>query len=180
MMDTMPFWKRPKFSVLFVCTANICRSPLAHGILREKLKQAGLGRLIRVDSAGTHALSGQRPDPRVQKIARENGVSLVRIKARAIQERDFQTFDLILVMDQANLHAIQEQCPELHRSKVQLLLDELPEQDLREVADPYFGDWEGFVRTYALIDLALSAWMPKFLVRLERLLGENGGVDAQS
>lgn len=167
-INKMPFWKPPKFSVLLVCKANICRSPLAHGILREKLKQTGLHRLIRVDSAGTHATASKRPDQRIQAVARKNGVSLSRIKSRAIHDRDFDVFDLILVMDQSNLQSIHEKCPKEHQGKVQLLLDVLPESDLREVADPYYGNWEGFVSTYALIDSALSAWIPKLHDRFAR------------
>lgn len=165
----MPFWKRKNLSVLFVCTANICRSPLAHGMMKDKLKQAGLLDQVHVDSAGTHVNTARyRPDPRARQVAEQNGVNISRFKARQVRHKDFRQFDYILAMDTQNLTWLLEQCPEEYKPKVHRLLEIASSQKRLDVPDPYFGNQSGFEQVYGLLDPALTC----FLVELERRLAE--------
>ncbi len=149
-----------KISVLFVCTENICRSPMAQGLLEHKLRQAKLHRLVQVESAGVCASQpGHRPDIRVQKVARANGVKLRRIKARRIKAEDFSRFDYILAMDAEHCAELEDICPPEHRHKVGLVMNYAPQTEMREVPDPYYGSLEGFNRVFNLLDLALDGLM---------------------
>lgn len=141
---------------------------MAHGILREKVKQAGLSRQIRVDSAGTHALTGQRPDPRARGVAMAHGINISRIKARQLLPEDFQRFDYVLGMDSANLEFMQGLCPEGCLIKVRKVCGAGPEAN--DVPDPYFGNPAGFERIYDILDRALS----EFLEELEAHLLNKG------
>src|SRR3546814_10471527 len=96
-----PSSTRPAWSVLMVCTGNICRSPTAHGMLRHSLQQAGLHEVVHVDSAGTHGYHvGEPPDPRSIDTARRNGVDITMQRARKLAPADVDRFDLILPIDQ--------------------------------------------------------------------------------
>jgi protein-tyrosine phosphatase len=143
-----------KLSVLMVCTANICRSPMAAGLLLHQLKQQGLVKQVRVDSAGIRAIKGYRPDPRAREAVKKVGVDIGSMRARSIKNEDYSTFDLILCMDQGHYAALQEQCPEEHRHKIMLIMDFAPQHDQREVPDPYFGNASGFERVLGLLEAA--------------------------
>ncbi len=89
--------------VLMVCMGNICRSPMAEGMLRKALQAAGLDRHVEVDSAGTHAYHiGSPPDPRAQHAVRQRGVEISHLRGRQVADADFERFDYILVMDGDN------------------------------------------------------------------------------
>jgi protein-tyrosine phosphatase len=112
------------FSVLFVCMGNICRSPTAHGVFRHKVMEQGLSNAVEVDSAGTHNFHpNSPPDERSQAHAGKRGYDLSDLRARQIQDSDFEKFDLILVMDLDNLALLQEQCPSMHQHKVRRLTE---------------------------------------------------------
>lgn len=149
--------------ILMVCLGNICRSPLADGLLREKVKELNLD--VTVDSAGTsnHHV-GQAPDARMRATAREMGLSIDNLQARQFTKNDFKEFDLIFVMDKsnyANVISLAESAEE--RKKVHLMLNELyPNKDL-EVPDPYFGGDQGFIEVYNLLDEATNALIEKRL-----------------
>jgi protein-tyrosine phosphatase len=136
-------------SVLFVCLGNICRSPLAEGILRHRLVGAGLERRVRVDSAGTgnwHA--GKAPDPRSVEIAARNGIDLSGLRARQVGAADFERFDLILAMDHDNLAALERlgsRSGLARRGNVRRFLQ-------RDVPDPYYGGPEGFQAVFDMLD----------------------------
>ena len=99
-------WK--KISVLFVCMANICRSPTTEGIARHYLESEGIEGYFIVDSAGIHvSRSGCAPDPRAIQIAQENGVDLKGIKSRAFRDKNFEEFDYILSMDEENFQDLE-------------------------------------------------------------------------
>ena len=153
-------WFRPELRILFACTANVCRSPLAEAMLRQRLRVLGLGRRVRVSSAGTRVgQAGRRPDPRVQKLAAENGVPLGQIRASQLTPAMIQASHYILVMDQGHVLDIAEllAVPELPGT-VQLLGAYLPgdlDRDI-EIQDPYYGDWQGFCEVFDRIDLALD------------------------
>ena len=140
-----------------VCTANICRSPMAEGIMRHRLQELGLQRAIRVASAGTRAsLPGHKPDARAQKALAEAGVSLSRIKARQITVKDMLRSDYIVAMDTAIYDNLIEMCPPEHRHKVSLLMSYAPELGMEEVPDPYYGSYSGFEKVFQLIDPAVT------------------------
>lgn len=136
--------------LLFVCLGNICRSPTAHAVMRQKVQQAGLP--IAVDSAGTSASHrGDAPDARSIKVASQ--YSFKGLRSRPVQEQDFSQFDLILAMDAQNLTELQRRCPPEHQHKIKLLLEYHPEYPKwREVPDPYYGGSGGFALVLQLIE----------------------------
>ncbi|MEL6615856.1 MAG: low molecular weight protein-tyrosine-phosphatase, partial [Bacteroidota bacterium] len=92
-------------SVLFVCLGNICRSPLAEGLMQEKVDAAGLSADVEVDSAGTGGWHvGAPPDRRMQATAARHGTDLSKLKARQLTRADLDAFDHVFVMDKSNLH----------------------------------------------------------------------------
>ena len=142
----------PLFSVLTVCTGNICRSPTADGLLRHELAKAGLSDRVRVDSAGTHDYHiGDPPDPRSCAAARAFGVDLTGLRARQVAASDFAAFDLILAMDEGHYALLRHDCPPPHRHKVKLYLDYAP-QFGRTVPDPYYGGPDGFDAVYRICE----------------------------
>lgn len=138
-------------SVLFVCMGNICRSPTAEGVFRERAAVAGLELLI--DSAGTHGYhAGEAPDRRSQKHALRRGYDLSRQRARQVKADDFKRFDLILAMDQHNLAVLKDKCPPEQQHKLKLLLSYGQLDPQGEVPDPYYGGDAGFERVLDLIE----------------------------
>ncbi len=139
--------------VLMVCLGNICRSPLAQGILESKINPEDA---IVVDSAGTggwHA--GEKPDNRSIAVAKQNGIDISKQRARQFNVDDFKTFDLIYVMDKSNLENVLQLAPNLEaKNKVKLILNEIfPDQNL-DVPDPYYGVEDGFKNVYNMLDAA--------------------------
>jgi protein-tyrosine phosphatase len=160
-----------KVSVLMVCRHNICRSPMAAALLRQRLKTAGLDRWVKVDSAATHGdMLGARVDERARTVAIQAGVDIGRSKSRLIKPRDYRKFDHILAMDSANYEALAAQCPEQYRDKLALLLSFAPlgsSPNSLDVPDPYFGSLNGFERVFSLMEAPVDA----LLNCLERDLG---------
>ncbi len=141
------------FSVLFVCMGNICRSPTAHGVFRQKVINHGLENLVRVDSAGTHNYHpGSPPDERAQAYAAKRGYDLSDLRARRIQDADFEDYDLILVMDLDNLSDIQDECPREHQHKVRRLTEFCLKHEAQVVPDPYYGGNNGFETVLDLVE----------------------------
>jgi len=140
-----------------VCLGNICRSPLADGVLRQKVEQRGL--LWEVDSAGTANYHiGEPPDERMIKTAQGRGVDISWLRARQFSQQDFKGFDRIYVMDRSNRsNVLKLTNEEDDRQKVYLLLDHLYPGEAAEVPDPYYGNSEDFDRVYTLIDEATNA-----------------------
>lgn len=140
--------------VLMVCSGNICRSPTAEGVLRAKLRQAGLGRQIAVDSAGTHGFHvSEAPDPRAVQSAKRRGYDLSKLRARPMDQRDFLRFHWILAMDQKNMIWLTQNLPEAAPARIALLLEQAG-SPVHEVPDPYYGGAEGFERVLDLIEPA--------------------------
>lgn len=137
-----------------VCLGNICRSPLAEGVLQEKLNRKGLD--IKVDSAGTGGWHvGQGPDLRAIAIANKYGVDISNQKARQFSSTDFEEFDIIYAMDGSNLSDIVSLAKSSEDiEKVRLILDELNVGNNNYVPDPYYGGDEGFEKVYELLDAA--------------------------
>ena len=139
--------------VLFVCMGNICRSPTAHGVFAHLVERQGLGHLITIDSAGTHAYHvGEPPDSRAQQTAAQRGVDLSELTARRVYDDDFQRFDYVLAMDRDNLTNLRAMCPQHLRDRVQLFLDYAPGRDETEVPDPYYGARNGFDQVFDMVE----------------------------
>ena len=138
--------------VLMVCLGNICRSPLAEGILKSKIN----GQHVFVDSAGTGAWhSGELPDKRSIAVAKKNGIDLSDQRARLFLVEDFERFDHIYVMDQSNYKNVCRLAPdEEAMNKVQLILNEIHPDQNREVPDPYYGGDSGFDHVFQMLNEA--------------------------
>ncbi|MBB3046307.1 protein-tyrosine phosphatase [Litorivivens lipolytica] len=143
--------------VLFVCLGNICRSPTAHAIFEQRVKDAGLSDRVSVDSAGTGDWHiGRPPDPRATEAAAKRGFDMSHLRARQFCTEDFQNFDYILAMDEANLSDIQALAPASHGARVELFLDYASHFTEREVPDPYYGGDEGFTHVLDLVEDAAN------------------------
>ena len=145
--------------VLFVCLGNICRSPAAEAIFKQKIKDRDLENLFFVDSAGTGGWHvGNLADPRMRETASLRGVELTS-RSRQIDENDLYEFDHILVMDKDNLHAVKSLTPDPLNSctsKIKLILSYSKDSKLEEVPDPYYGGQDGFDKVLDLLDDAID------------------------
>ncbi|GLZ85454.1 phosphotyrosine protein phosphatase [Metapseudomonas resinovorans] len=152
--------------VLFVCLGNICRSPTAEGVLRHKLREAGLAERVQVDSAGTgdwHV--GKAPDARTRVAAQRRGYDLSKQRARQVARGDFGDFDLILAMDENNLANLRRLRPGDSSSELDLFLRRY-QLELDEVPDPYYGGEEGFEQVLDLVERACEALIVEIKGRL--------------
>ena len=139
-------------NVLFICMGNICRSPTAEGVFRDKVKQADLEDKISIDSAGTHAYHvGNPPDERAQEAALKRNVDLSMQRARRVDVSDFPAFDYIVAMDESNRENLLSICPEGYEDRVHLFLDFANSKEI-EVPDPYYGQGRGFEIVLNLIE----------------------------
>jgi protein-tyrosine phosphatase len=147
----------PELRILMVCMGNICRSPTAEGMLRQKLNEAGLAERIEVDSAGTYGgHAGDPPDPRSQRHAARRGLDLSALRARQVAEDDFRRFGLILAMDEDNLEALERVRP-ADAPPPRLLMEFARRPGApREVPDPYYGGPDGFERVLDLVEDACT------------------------
>jgi len=144
--------KQDKISVLFVCMGNICRSPTAEGVFRHFVQKAGLADRIKIDSAGTHAYHTDEPaDRRASAAAERRGYSLADIRARRIQNKDFESFDYIVAMDRLNHITLVDRAEAEYHDKIKLFLD-FSSADEDEVPDPYYGGAAGFERVLDLVE----------------------------
>src|SRR5690606_15304055 len=140
--------------ILMVCLGNICRSPLAEGILKSKLPKQN----FIVDSAGTANYHvGIAPDVRSIAVAKKYGLDISNLKGRQFSTTDFDMFDLIYVMDESNYNNVLSVARnESDKAKVKLILNEMyPNQNL-VVPDPYYGGEEGFENVYKMLDEACT------------------------
>ncbi|MGS0892494.1 low molecular weight protein-tyrosine-phosphatase [Burkholderia stagnalis] len=157
-----------RFAICFVCLGNICRSPTAEGVMRHQVDAAGLAGGIEIDSAGTgdwHV--GEPPDTRAQAAARARGYDLSALRARQVSAADFERFDLLLAMDEANFAELRRRCPPRHRDKVRLLMEFAPGAET-EVADPYFGGAQGFEQVLDQVERACEGLLETLRARTAR------------
>ena len=148
-------------NVLMVCLGNICRSPLADGLLRKKVKEKNLN--IEVDSAGTSGIHAcESPDIRMQKVAKDFDTLIDTLKSRKFIVKDFDKFDLILAMDKSNYQNIRQMArSQEDKDKVHLILEFTGNENLKEVPDPYYGGEQGFTDVYNLLDEATDKLLSK-------------------
>ncbi|GGW42985.1 low molecular weight protein-tyrosine-phosphatase [Arenibacter certesii] len=137
--------------VLMVCLGNICRSPLAEGILKEKVDLDN----IYVDSAGTANYHiGKQPDPRSIAVAKKHGIDISGQRCRQFTKEDFKHFDYIYAMDKDNYNNIMALANNsIEQQKVKLILHHMPPSE-QEVPDPYYGGDDGFESVFQLLDSA--------------------------
>ena len=136
------------YSVLFVCLGNICRSPLAEAAFREEARRLKLD--VIVDSAGTGSWHvGSPPDPRAQAVARKNGIDISSLRGRQVKPIDYRRFTHVVALDEDNLANLRRLAPPDATAELSLLLDHVEGREGQPVADPYFGDDDGFDLTWA-------------------------------
>jgi protein-tyrosine phosphatase len=147
--------------ILMVCLGNICRSPLAEGILKHKVSQHDLA--WEVDSAGTGAWHiGELPDRRSIAKAREYGINITDQRARQLKPEDLSYFDLILTMDESNYrNALQLASSEKEEAKVKMIMDYVSPGQRIDVPDPYWDD-DGFEQVYQMLDRACGVIIEKY------------------
>jgi protein-tyrosine phosphatase len=150
--------------ILMVCLGNICRSPLAEGLMKSKIAKAGLD--WEVDSAGIggwHA--GDLPDRRSIAVAKHHGIDISEQRARQIRREDLRNFNLILAMDYSNLQQIEHLAAQVkdRKAQVEMILNYVNPAKDRSVPDPYYGDKEDFESVYQLLDEATERVMEALL-----------------
>jgi len=145
--------------ILMVCLGNICRSPLAEGILQHKTKNTN----VFVDSAGTASYHiGKLPDIRSIEIANKYGIDLSNQRARQFSEKDYDNFDKIYAMDTHNYASIISiSRNENDRNKVELILNKINPKSCDSVPDPYYGEGDGFQKVYDMLDKACDTIVSK-------------------
>ncbi|AHY47146.1 Protein-tyrosine-phosphatase [Rubrobacter radiotolerans] len=152
--------------VLFVCMGNICRSPVAEGVFRKLVEEAGLGGRIRVDSAGTGAWHlGHEPDERAQRSVLSRGIDISDVRARRLVSEDLDRFDYVLTMDEYNLREVRALGD--GKTVVRPFMDYHPDPEVTEVPDPYYGAEDGFAEVLDLVEAASERLLEE--IRRERL-----------
>ncbi len=144
-----------KIKILMVCLGNICRSPLAEGILKSKIDSNN----VYVDSAGTgHWHIGKKPDPRSIEVAKKHQLDITDQRARQFSKQDFDDFDYIFVMDNSNKKDILSIARnDSDKEKIHLILNEIFPNENMDVPDPYYGGSEGFQNVYRMLDLSCDS-----------------------
>lgn len=143
-----------------VCLGNICRSPTAHAVFQQRLADAGLLARVQVESAGTGDFHiGAAPDVRAVAAGASRGYDLTPLRARQVVASDFETFDLLLAMDENNLRDLQRQSPPAQRDKLQLFMD-FAGAGMHSVPDPYYQDAAAFQHVLDLVETAADGLLP--------------------
>ncbi len=144
----------PLLRVLFVCSGNICRSPLAEALFKSMAGEVGLGERFVVDSAGTHGYhEGDPADPRTRHVGRRHGLTVDSI-ARAVVDADFDRFDLIIAMDRGHRRELMSRAGAGRSATIRMMREFDPEAREHDVADPYYGGEEGFENMYLTLESA--------------------------
>ena len=153
--------------LLVVCLGNICRSPMAEGLLRARIESSPLRGRILVDSAGTgdwHV--GRPPDPRAIATAARHGVDIAALRGRQVNAADFQRFDWVLCADRANLRDVHALAPPAARAQSALLLEWSGlENGIAEIPDPYTGGTSHFEQVWGLLDRAAGGVVARLQAR---------------
>ncbi len=162
-----------KIKVMFVCLGNICRSPLAHGLFRDFVAEAGLADHFEIESSGTGAWHvGEPPHARMRQTARRHGLSLDDLRARQFVAADLEAYDHIFVMDKGNLNDVLYLDPhDRHGHTVRLFREFDPDPGDFQVPDPYYQG--RFDHVYAIVARTARALLDR-LVEEHDLAGEEG------
>lgn len=148
--------------ILMVCLGNICRSPLAEGILKDKVRKAGLNWIV--ESAGTNRYhTGEPPHPLSQKVALQNGIDISDQRARSFVREDIQQYDRIYALAGDVLEDIRSIAGvDFDATKVDLLLNEQFPNENKEVPDPYYGTEPGYHEVFAMINEVCDRILEKY------------------
>jgi protein-tyrosine phosphatase len=143
---------------------NICRSPSAEGVFRSLLAARAPQLTVEIDSAGTHDYHvGEPPDERAIAAARRRGIDLSALRARTVRLSDFDSFDLILAMDEQNLHELRRRAPAARHERIRLMMEFAPLSSMRAVPDPYYGGAQGFEQVLDLLEEASEGLLREML-----------------
>jgi len=150
--------------ILFVCMGNICRSPTAEGVFRRLLAERQLEQQFEVDSAGTHDYHvGEPPDARSVAAARRRGIDLSGLRARMVDARDIERFDLILAMDAQNLEELRRRFEPSQHGRLALMMSYAIDAPTTGVPDPYYGGSQGFEDVLDLLEQAAEGLLQELL-----------------
>ncbi len=155
-----------KKKILFVCLGNICRSPSAEGIMKKKVKEAGLEKFFEIDSAGIQGYhEGELPDSRMRSHASNRGYDLVS-HSRPIKTKDFFYFDLIIGMDDSNIQHLMQKAPDLEsQEKIHRMTDYCRKFSHDHIPDPYYGGYNGFELVLDLLEDACDGLLEELRSR---------------
>ena len=142
--------------VMFVCTGNLCRSPMAEGMLRARAADAGLAETVLVDSTGMHAEIGRAPEPLAIDVAGEYSADISGLSSRPFGRLDFERFDHFIAMDLGHLDFLQATCPQNSSVDIRLLLDDVGDFKRLEVPDPYMQDRSTYAFAARLINVGID------------------------
>ena len=157
----------PKLKILFVCMGNICRSPTAEGVFKAKLQHGNLLGSIHVDSAGTHNYHpNSPPDSRSQLHALKRGYDLSNLRARAVNDDDFEKFDLLITMDWDNRALLEQRCPPHLQHKIRGFAEFLKASKATVIPDPYYGDEQHFEHVLDLVEEASEGLMEFVIMKV--------------
>lgn len=147
--------------ILMVCLGNICRSPLAEGILAQKAIQKGLN--WKIESAGTYGgHAGEKPDGRSIKVALKHNIDIEKQRSRQFNAYDLEQFDIIYAMDSANLKDLLKHAQNDEEiAKVKMIMNELEPDENVDVPDPYYGEF-GFENVYKMLEAACDVIVEKY------------------
>ncbi len=147
--------------VLFVCLGNICRSPTAESVFRDRAEKLGLKNFV-FDSAGTSANHvGENSDSRSIFYAEKRGYSMTHL-GRQIEKNDYENFDLILTMDESNFSNVIQKCPSVYNEKIKKVTDFCLHQKYTFVPDPYYGGEAGFQLVLDILEDAANGFFAQY------------------
>ena len=165
--------------ILFVCTGNICRSPMAVGVLRTVVQRVGMAHAFEVDSAGIyHGHAGQPPSLLAVEVAGRRGYDISGLRSRPLMPEDLARFDLPLAMDRTHLVAMRSMAPRGFADRPQMFLKFAPDLGVRDVVDPYGGTTEDYERALDLIEAGCVGLLKHLRETLEGTAAGTGPVPA--